>query len=99
VPLLPTVPFILLAAFCFARSSGRLHAWLMSRPGFAYIVTNWQQKRAIGTRLKRRALLACALSFAISIYLVPVLTLKLILLGMGLLLLFFLWRIPELEQE
>ena len=34
LPLLPTVPFLLLAAFCFARSSQKLHRWLISHKTF-----------------------------------------------------------------
>ncbi|AVV81902.1 membrane protein [Shewanella putrefaciens] len=44
LPLLPTVPFILLAAFCFARSSERLHMWLMAHPWFADALTNGSNK-------------------------------------------------------
>ena len=51
-PLLPTVPFILLAAFCFARSSERLHGWLLSHPRFGPMITDWNERGAISTRVK-----------------------------------------------
>lgn len=57
VPLLPTVPFILLAAFCFARSSDKLHLWLMTHPWFSEALINWQTKRAMNKALKRRAMI------------------------------------------
>ena len=98
VPLLPTVPFILLAAFCFARSSERLHQWLMSHPWFAEALNNWQTKRALNRTLKRRAMIMTTLSFAISITLVPLIWVKLMLLGMLCGLLIYLWQIPELTD-
>ncbi|MCT7940407.1 YbaN family protein [Shewanella holmiensis] len=98
VPLLPTVPFILLAAFCFARSSERLHTWLMTHPWFAEALNNWQTKRALNRTLKRRAMIMTTLSFAISITLVPLIWVKLMLLGMLCGLLIYLWQIPELTD-
>lgn len=83
LPLLPTVPFILLAAFCFARSSERLHQWLMTHPWFADALTQWQQHRAMRPGLKRRAMLLTGLSFSVSILVVPIVWVKLLLLTMA----------------
>lgn len=52
LPLLPTTPFMLLAAFCFSRSSPRLHAWIMSHPRVGETIREWQEKRAIRLRAK-----------------------------------------------
>ncbi|ABM24541.1 protein of unknown function DUF454 [Shewanella sp. W3-18-1] len=97
LPLLPTVPFILLAAFCFARSSERLHIWLMTHPWFADALTQWQQQGAIRKGLKRKAMLISALSFSISIMLVPIMWVKGMLIAMALILLWYLKSIPEVE--
>lgn len=64
LPLLPTVPFIILAAFCFARSSPRLEAWLVEHPQFGPHITAWRDKGAISRRGKVAALLAFAASAA-----------------------------------
>lgn len=98
VPLLPTVPFILLAAFCFARSSSRLHNWLMTHPWFADALQDWERKRAIRKSLKRKAYIATTLSFAVSIVIVPLLWVKLMLLCMLTGLLLYLRQIPELDD-
>ena len=98
VPLLPTVPFILLAAFCFARSSERLHQWLMTHPWFAEALNNWQTKGALNKTLKRRAMIMTTLSFAISISVVPLIWVKVMLLVMLCGLLIYLWQIPELTD-
>ncbi|QYJ80945.1 YbaN family protein [Shewanella aegiceratis] len=98
LPLLPTVPFILLAAFCFARSSSRLHDWLMTHPWFADALQNWHSERAIRRGLKRKAYIATCLSFSVSIILVPLLWVKLTLLAMLTGLLLYLRQIPELDD-
>lgn len=55
LPLLPTTPFILLAAFCFARSSPRLHDWLLSHRIFGPLIVNWEREGAISRRAKMTA--------------------------------------------
>jgi uncharacterized membrane protein YbaN (DUF454 family) len=52
LPLLPTTPFILLAAFAFAQSSERLHQWLLDHNVFGPLIHDWQQHGAISRRTK-----------------------------------------------
>ncbi len=52
LPLLPTTPFVLLSAACFARSSERWHRWLLANPTFGPMIRNWEQNRCIGRRVK-----------------------------------------------
>ncbi|MEO1167344.1 MAG: YbaN family protein [Pseudomonadota bacterium] len=56
LPLVPTTPFLLLAAFGFARSSPRLAAWLDRHPQFGPLIANWREHRAIGRRAKIAAM-------------------------------------------
>ena len=56
LPLLPTTPFLLLAAFCFARGSARLHRWLTSHPKFGPPIKDWNTHGAIKQRTKIYAL-------------------------------------------
>jgi len=52
LPLLPTTSFMLVAAFAFARSSPRLHNWLITHKVFGPLITDWQAHRAISSRAK-----------------------------------------------
>ena len=52
LPLLPTTPFLLLAAACFARSSDRLYNWLLNNRWFGRYIRDYLQKRAIRLRVK-----------------------------------------------
>ncbi len=55
LPLLPTTPFVLLAAFCFSRSSTRCEQWLSSHRVFGPMVRDWRRNHAIPLRAKQLA--------------------------------------------
>lgn len=69
LPLLPTVPFMLLAAFCFARGSERFHHWLVNHPRFGPAIQDWHRHGAVSRKGKRAATIAVAVTFSISILL------------------------------
>jgi uncharacterized membrane protein YbaN (DUF454 family) len=71
LPLLPTVPFMLLAAFFFARSSPRLEAWIVGHPRFGPHVRAWRTSGAISPAGKRAALAAFAFSAVLGLVLLP----------------------------
>jgi uncharacterized membrane protein YbaN (DUF454 family) len=52
LPLLPTTPFLLLAAFCFSKGSARMHAWLLHHPTMGPIIKDWNENRVIRPRTK-----------------------------------------------
>jgi uncharacterized membrane protein YbaN (DUF454 family) len=97
VPVLPTTPFLLLAAACYARSSARLYAWLLGQPSLGRIVAEWRRSRALPPGVKPRALLLVAVTFAVSIAIVDVLALRVVLAALGLTVVYVLWRIPAVR--
>jgi len=95
LPVLPTTPFLLLAAASYARSSSRLHAWLLSNPRFGPLIRSWQQSRSLPPGAKPRALAAIGVSFGISIVVVAEPILRIGLAIGALVLLAFVARLPS----
>lgn len=78
LPLLPATPFVVLAAFCFARSSPALHDRLLASRMFGKAIRDWRAHRAISRKGKAAGVLAMALSLAASF----VLAADLIIIGL-----------------
>ena len=57
LPLLPTTPFLLVAAFAFARSSERLNSWLREHRTFGPLIDNWHHDGSIDRKAKRAAII------------------------------------------
>jgi uncharacterized membrane protein YbaN (DUF454 family) len=71
LPLLPTTPFVLLAAFCFSRGSLRCERWLLQHPRFGPMVRDWRAHHAIPRRAKQLALVMMAVGAAWAGWLLP----------------------------
>lgn len=99
LPLLPTTPFILLAAWCFARSSPRFHHWLLYRSWFGGYLRYWQKHRAMPPGAKPRAIAVILITFTISLWLVKMMWVRILLLAILTCLLIFMWRIPVVDEK
>ena len=99
LPLLPTVPLVLLAGFCFARSSEKLHSWLLSHRYFGPIIRNFEAGNGIPRRVKVRAITVLWLSMGLSAWIVGRPMLILMLVTIGLATSTYLWRLPEYQTS
>lgn len=63
LPLLPTTPFVLLAAYAFGKGSPRLEARLEAHPWFGPAIRDWRNRRTISRRAKVTASVVMALTF------------------------------------
>ena len=98
LPILPTVPFILLSAYCFARGYPPLYHWLRDRSVFANSLQDWERERAISRASKRKSLLMMAIGFALALYAAPAVWLKIMLLLIGVSVATFIATRPEPSQ-
>ena len=83
IPVLPTTPFLLLACFCFARSSHRLHDGLLRHKLFGKLIENYVKNRAVTRKTKIVTLVLLWTGLVISGVLVATLPVALILLAVG----------------
>lgn len=84
VPLLPTTPFVLVAAFAFANSSEKLHQWLLDHNVFGPLIDNWRRHRAISRNAKATSVVSMILILAISWFIgvaMPVIAVQAVVLG------------------
>ncbi len=68
LPVVPTVPFLILAAGCFARSSERLENWLLSHRHFGPLLSDWRERGAIPRRAKLLALAGSGAGFVLFVW-------------------------------
>lgn len=100
LPLLPTVPLLLLAAACFARSSERCHRWLLGHARLGPLIAGFLDGQGIPRRIKFRAIALVWLTILPSaLWLVPHPWLKGLLLAIALAVSLYLWRLPERAEE
>jgi hypothetical protein len=71
LPLMPTVPFMLFAAFCFARGHPPFEAWLLDHRHFGPPIRRWRERGAIGRRAKIAALVGFTGSAVLGLVFLP----------------------------
>lgn len=100
LPLLPTVPFLLLAAACFARSSERVHRWLLNHAQLGPMLAGFLDGQGIPRQAKIRAIALVWLTISPSaLWLVSHPWLKGLLFAVALAVTLYLWRLPLRAEE
>lgn len=99
LPLLPTVPLLLLAAACFARSSPRCYAWLLDHPRLGPLVSSYLDGNGMPLRAKVWAILLLWTTISLSALLVvPILLVKLALFAIAAGVTLYLLRLPTRNE-
>ncbi|GGP10123.1 YbaN family protein [Oceanobacillus neutriphilus] len=84
LPLLPTTPFLLLSAACYAKSSERLYNWLLENKYFGSYIKNYRAGKGIPLKVKITAVSVLWLSLSFTIFFViPLVAVKLMLAVIG----------------
>jgi uncharacterized membrane protein YbaN (DUF454 family) len=99
LPILPTTPFVLLAAACFARSSKHFHDRLLANRIAGPIIREWVEHRSIRRPVKRFVYLLLVISLGSSILMMPTNWHRGMLTVLGVILIAFIWRIPVREPD
>lgn len=100
LPIMPTTPFMLLAAACFARSSERFYFAIKNHHTIGPIVTEWEEHRSMPRKIKKRVMVLVIVTFSISILLFAQQTwLRIVLLLTAITLLIFLYKIPSTKEQ
>ena len=95
LPGLPTVPFVLLAAFAAARGSRRLHAWLLAHRRFGPVIRDWEAQRAVSRRAKHLATAMMAASAVIMFLTAPKIWMAATGTAIMAIVAIWVWRRPE----
>ncbi len=68
IPILPTTPFLLLAAACYLRSSERFYCWLLNHKWFGVIIKNYYEGRGLPLQFKVYTIILLWVTILISIF-------------------------------
>ncbi|QBG47587.1 DUF454 domain-containing protein [Verrucomicrobia bacterium S94] len=99
LPLLPTTPLLLLAAWCFANSSDKYHQWLLNHKVFGNLIRNWQENRCMPRKAKILSVTMILLFGGFSIYRIESIPIRIIGGLLCLTGLFFVLRIPVCKKN
>jgi len=100
LPVVPTTPFILLAAFCFSKGSKKFHNWLLNNKIFGNTIREWEDYKVICLSAKRAATLGIAMLGTTTLILAPVgLVIKSLVVLILVLVLIFIWTRPATILE
>lgn len=100
VPGLPTTPFVLLSAACFAKASPRLHAWLLAHRVLGSMVRDWEAHRSIPFHIKCLSISMMGVMVLLSAWRLDGRPwLQALILSLGAIGAWVVWRIPTRHKD
>lgn len=100
LPILPTTPFALLAAFCFSKGSDTLHNWLLETKLFGQLIIDWENHGVVRLKVKITATSMITILFGYTLIFVKVVFwIKVFVVLSGLSVIAFLWSRPSIPAS
>jgi hypothetical protein len=99
LPLIPTVPLILAAAYFFAKGSDNFYNWLIEHKVFGKYIRDYKSGSGIPKHAKIKAILLVWTSITISIIIVKIQVVQILLLLISLVLTYYLFSLPTKESD
>ena len=93
LPLLPTTPFLLLSIACFSRSSKRFEDWLYHTKMYQIYVADFRETGSISKERKKKVIVSIYILMGISIYLAPIIWVKLGLFALTIFITYYLFKV------
>ena len=96
LPVVPTTPFLLLAAACYARSSARFYNWLMNQRFLGPYIRTWRETGAVPERAKVLAIVLITATVGTSVvFFIPIFAVRVLVATIGIAVIIFLARLPS----
>ena len=100
LPVLPTTPFLLLAAICYSHSSERFYVWLLSNRFFGQYIRDWRENRGLSIAVKLWVIFVLVVSMSISIiFFIPIMPVKVFCIISGVGITAYIWSLPTKRDE
>lgn len=94
LPVVPTTPFLLLAATCYANSSERFYVWLLTNRFFGQYIRDWREKKGLTVATKVWVIFVLATTMGLSMYFAPLMPVRVGLGVIGVGVSVYIWRLP-----
>lgn len=98
LPLLPTTPLLLLALACFAKSSDKLHNWLLTNKQFGPVIRHWHDTKSMPRKAKVYAIISIFIAGGLSLISVDTIMIRLLLIGVLLIPIVIILRIKTTQK-
>ena len=99
LPILPTTPFLLLSMACFAKSSKRFETWLYQTKLYQTYVADYRETKSIAKERKKWILLQIYILMGISIFLAPIIWVKLAVGALTIFITYYLLKVIPNKSE